>query len=48
LSGGPVFCVETISYPLVGVVTDQCRITLAEFQLLRITILDGVIDLGPT
>jgi hypothetical protein len=44
LSGGPVFCVGTLSYPLIGVVTDHCRITLAEFQLLRIATLNGIAD----
>jgi hypothetical protein len=42
LSGGPVFCMEALSYPLIGVVTDHCRITLAEFQLLRIATLNGI------
>lgn len=42
LSGGPVFCMGTLSYPLIGVVTDHCRMTFADFQLLRIATLHGI------
>jgi len=44
LSGGPVFGMGALSYPLMGVVTDHCRMTIAEFQLLRIATLDSIAE----
>ena len=46
LSGGPVFSMgaAAITYPLVGLVTDLCRMTFAEFQLLRIATLDRIAE----
>jgi hypothetical protein len=44
LGGGPVFCMGALSYPLVGVVTDLCRMTFAQFQLLRIASLEGIAE----
>lgn len=44
LSGGPVFVMGTISYPLVGVVTEVCTMSFAEFRLLRIATLDGIAE----
>ena len=42
ISGGPVLLVDTLSYPLVGVVTDRCEMTLAEFEIIQFATLDGV------
>jgi hypothetical protein len=35
LSGGPVLLVEPIDYPLVGVVTDRCEMSFAEFEIVQ-------------
>jgi hypothetical protein len=42
LSGGPVLLVDTINYPLVGVVTDRCEMTFAEFEIIQFATLEGV------
>lgn len=42
ISGAPVLLVDTLSYPLVGVVTDRCEMTLAEFEIIQFAILEGV------
>ena len=42
LSGGPVLLVDAINYPLVGVVTDRCEMTLAEFEILKFATLADV------
>jgi hypothetical protein len=42
ISGGPVLLVDTLSYPLVGVVTDRCEISFAEFEVIQFATLDGV------
>jgi hypothetical protein len=45
LSGGPVLLVDAINYPLVGVVTDRCEMTFAEFEILKFaTLADVQID----
>jgi hypothetical protein len=42
ISGGPVLLVGNVDYPVVGVVTDQCHIGFAEFEMIRIATLDNV------
>lgn len=42
LSGGPVLLVSELSYPLVGIITDQCQIAFADFEALRIATLEDV------
>jgi len=42
LSGGPVLLVADLSYPLVGIITDQCPMTYADFEALRIATLEDV------
>jgi hypothetical protein len=42
ISGGPVLLVDTLSYPLVGVVTDRCEMTLAEIEIIQFATLDVV------
>lgn len=42
ISGGPVLLVDTLSYPLVGVVTDRCEMTFAEFEIIQFATLGGV------
>jgi Trypsin-like peptidase domain len=45
LSGGPVLLVDALSYPLVGVVTDRCEMSFAEFEILKFaTLADVQID----
>jgi hypothetical protein len=45
LSGGPVLLVDAINYPLVGVVTDRCEMSFAEFEILKFaTLADVLID----
>lgn len=48
LSGGPVLLVDALSYPLVGVVTDRCEMSFAEFEILKFaTLADVQIDPNP-
>jgi len=42
LSGGPVLLMDAINYPLVGVVTDRCEMSLAEFEILQFATLADV------
>jgi hypothetical protein len=42
LSGGPVLLVGNLSYPLVGVITDRCEMTLAELEILKVATLESV------
>jgi hypothetical protein len=42
ISGGPVLLADTLSYPLVGVVTDRCEMTFAEFEIIQFATLQGV------
>jgi len=42
LSGGPVLLVDTLSFPVVGVVTDRCEMTLAELEIIELATLAGV------
>ena len=42
LSSGPVLLVGTISYPLVGIVTDRCQMSFAELEILKFATLDSV------
>lgn len=42
LSGGPVLLVGALSYPLVGVVTDRCEMSFAEFEILKFAALADV------
>src|SRR5262249_21389089 len=42
LSGGPVLLVDTLSFPLVGVVTDRCEMPFAEFEIIEIATLAAV------
>jgi len=42
LSGGPVLLVGTVSYPLVGVITDRCQMTIAELEILKFATFDSV------
>lgn len=42
ISGGPVLLVDTLSCPLVGVVTDRCEMTFAEFEIIQFATLEGV------
>ena len=45
LSGGPVLLVDAINHPLVGVVTDRCEMSFAEFEILKFaTLADVQID----
>jgi hypothetical protein len=44
LSGGPVLCVCRLAYPLVGVVTDHCRMAFGDFEALRIATLSETCD----
>ena len=42
LSGGPVFLVQKLNYPLVGIVTDRCEMTFAKFEIIQFATLDNV------
>jgi hypothetical protein len=42
LSGGPVLLVDTLDFPLVGVVTDRCEMSLAELEILQFATLENV------
>ena len=42
LSSGPVLLVDTRSYPMVGVVTDRCEMTLADFEIIQFATLEEV------
>ena len=42
LSGGPVLLVGNLSYPLVGVITDRCEMTLAELEIIKVATLESV------
>jgi Trypsin-like peptidase domain len=42
ISGGPVLLVDTLNYPLVGVVTDRCEMTFAEFEIIQFATLEGL------
>jgi hypothetical protein len=42
LSGGPVLLVSALSCPIVGVVTDRCEMSLAQFEILRFATLADV------
>jgi hypothetical protein len=46
LSGGTVLLVDALSCPLVGVVTDRCEMSLAEFEILKFATLADV-ELDP-
>ncbi len=43
LSGGPVLLVDTLNYPLVGVVTDRCEMTFADLEIIQIATLETVL-----
>jgi hypothetical protein len=44
LSGGPVLLLlGTLSYPLVGIVTDRCEMSFAELEILTFATLESVI-----
>jgi hypothetical protein len=42
ISGGPVLLVNILSYPLVGMVTDRCEMTFADFEIIQFATLEGV------
>ena len=42
LSGGPVLLVDTLDFPLVGIVTDRCEMSLAELEILQFATLESV------
>jgi hypothetical protein len=42
LSGGPVLLVDTLTYPLVGIVTDRCEMTPADFEIIEVATLASV------
>jgi hypothetical protein len=42
LSGGPVLLVDTLSYPLAGLVTDRCEMSFADFEVVEIATFTGV------
>ena len=42
ISGGPVLLVDTLSYRVVGVVTDLCEMTFAEFEIIQFATLESV------
>jgi hypothetical protein len=42
LSGGPVLLVDTLSFPVVGIVTDRCEMALADFEIVEIATFAGV------
>lgn len=42
LSGGPVLLVDTLDFPLIGVVTDRCEMTLAELEIVQFATLENV------
>jgi hypothetical protein len=42
LSGCPVLLVGNLSYPLVGVITARCEMTLAELEILKVATLETV------
>jgi len=42
ISGGPVLLVDTLSYRVVGVVTDRCEMTFAEFEIIQFATLESV------
>ncbi|PYT95748.1 MAG: hypothetical protein DMG38_25950 [Acidobacteria bacterium] len=42
LSGGPVLLVDTLDFPLIGVVTDRCEMSLAELEILQFATLENV------
>ncbi len=42
LSGGPVLLVGTLSYPLVGVITDRCQMSPADLEILQFATLENV------
>ncbi len=41
LSGGPVLLVDTLDFPLIGVVTDRCEMSLAELEILQFATLEN-------
>jgi hypothetical protein len=42
LSGGPVLLVDTHDFPVIGVVTDRCEMSLAELEILQFATLESV------
>jgi len=42
LSGGPVLLVGTFDFPIIGVVTDRCEMSLAEMEILQFATLERV------
>lgn len=42
LSGGPVLLVGTFDFPLIGVVTDRCEMSLADLEILQFATLENV------
>ena len=42
LSGGPVFLVDALTCPLVGIVTDRCEMSVADFEIIEMATLAGV------
>ena len=42
LSGGPVLLMDAINFPLAGVVTSRCEMSLAEFEILQFATLADV------
>src|SRR5258708_28553924 len=43
LSGGPVFLVRQLDYPLIGVITDQCYMGFVNLEVLQIATLAYVV-----
>ena len=42
LSGGPVLLVDAFDFPLIGIVTDRCEMSLAELEILQFATLENV------
>ena len=42
LSGGPVLLLDKIHCPVVGIVTDRCEMSFAEFEIVKFATLSEV------
>jgi hypothetical protein len=42
LSGGPVLLVDNLDFPLIGIVTDRCEMSLAELEIVQFATLENV------
>jgi hypothetical protein len=42
LSGGPVLLIDGLDFPLIGIVTDRCEMSLAELEILQFATLENV------